>query len=38
MQEIEDDIPPFGVIDDGTSYGNTAYDKMIEASKAWKSL
>jgi hypothetical protein len=38
MQEIEDDIPPFGVIDDGTSYGNSAHDRMVEAQKAWKSL
>ena len=38
MQEIEDDIAPFGVIDDGTSYGNTAHDRMVEAQQAWKSL
>jgi hypothetical protein len=38
MQEIEDDIPPFGVIDDGTSYGNSAHDRIVEAQKAWKSL
>ncbi len=38
MQEIEDDIAPFGVIDDGTSYGNSAHDRMVESQKAWKSL
>jgi len=38
MQEIEDDIPPFGVIDDGVSYGNSAHDRMVESQKAWKSL
>jgi hypothetical protein len=38
MQEIEDDIPPFGVIDDGVSYGNSAHDRIVEAQKAWKSL
>ncbi len=38
MKEIEDDIAPFGVIDDGTSYGNSAHDRIVEAQKAWKSL
>ena len=38
MQEIEDDIPPFGVIEDGDHYGNAAVDQMIEAQKLWKSL
>ena len=38
MQEIEDDVPPFGIIDDGMGYSNTAYENLIEAQRAWKSL
>jgi hypothetical protein len=38
IQDIEDDIPPFGVIDDGTSYANSEYERMVEAQKTWKSL
>jgi hypothetical protein len=38
MQEIEDDVPPFGIIDDGMGYNNVAYDNLIEAQREWKSL
>ena len=38
MQEIEDDIPPFGIIDDGMGYSNVAYDNLIAAQREWKEL
>ena len=38
MQQIEDDVPPFGVIDDGASGFGTAYEKMIEERKRWNNL
>ncbi len=37
MKQIEDDVLPFGEIDDGHSYG-TVYDKMSQDLKDWENL
>jgi hypothetical protein len=37
MKQIEEDVPPFGEIDDGVSYG-TVYDTMANSLKEWKNL
>ena len=37
MKQIEEDVPLFGEIDDGRSFGTT-YDKMVNDMKEWASL
>ena len=37
MKQIEDDVLPFGEIDDGHTYG-TVYDKMSQDLKDWQNL
>ena len=37
MRQIEEDVPLFGEIDDGRSYG-TVYDKMANDVKNWNNL
>ena len=37
MKQIEEDVLPFGEIDDGHSYG-TVYDKMSQDLKDWQNL
>ena len=37
MKQIEDDVPPFGIIDDGKNYG-TVYDKMRQEIEEFKKL
>jgi hypothetical protein len=38
MKQIEEDVPPFGEIDDGVSYGTTPYDNLANSVKEWKNL
>jgi hypothetical protein len=37
MKQIEEDVPPFGEIDDGVSFG-TVYDDMANKMREWKNL
>ena len=37
MRQIEDDVPPFGIINDGKNYG-TVYDKMKNDVDDWNKL
>jgi hypothetical protein len=37
MRQIEDDVPPFGIINDGKNYG-TVYDKMKNDIEEWNKL
>ena len=37
MRQIEDDVPPFGIINDGKNYG-TVYDKMKNDIEDWNKL
>ena len=37
MKQIEEDVPLFGEIDDGRSYG-TVYDKMVNDVREWDNL
>ena len=37
MKQIEEDVPPFGEIDDGISFG-TVYDDMANKMREWNNL
>ena len=38
MKQIEDDVPDFGIVDDGTSYLNKNHDNLVEEQRRWNTL
>jgi len=38
MKQIEDDVLPFGEVDDGQTFVNGAYEQMKREQDAWKNL